>query len=55
MPGKIDDRTSMDYISATNKDDLLATVKVFYEWSYILSYPKNKWFGRDIHNSSEHG
>ena len=33
---------------SSNKDDLLATVKVYYEQSYLLSYQDKKWFGRDI-------
>ena len=38
---------------SSNKDDLLATVKFYYEWSYIISYPENKWFGRDIESFAQ--
>ena len=33
---------------SSNKDDLLAIVKVYYEQSYLLSYQDKKYFGRDI-------
>ena len=33
---------------SSNKDDLLVTVKVYYEQSYLLSFQEKKWFGRDI-------
>ena len=33
-----------------NKDDMLATIKVHYSESYILSYHDRKWFGRDINS-----
>ena len=32
----------------SNKDNILATVKAYYDWRYIPSYEENKWFGRDI-------
>ena len=33
---------------SSNKDDLLATIKVYHEQSCFLSYQDKKWFGRDI-------